>query len=168
MALTIEDGTGVAGANSYASVAEARAYASARGLSLPAVDADLEKLLVKAADFIESLEDRFQGTRTQASQPLAFPRALVFLFDATEEIGDDVIPTILKNAQSQLAFDGQENDLQPTGAGREVIREKVDVLEVEYNPQGDNCIAPVFTKAMSILQPLFDNSSGFVLRTRRI
>ena len=59
MALTIEDGSGVAGANSYIDVAAARTYAAARGLTLPAADGDVEALL---GDFQERLVD-FRGDR---------------------------------------------------------------------------------------------------------
>ena len=50
MALVIEDGSRVAGANSYVTLAEARAFASARGVTLSAVDATLEPFVIKAFD----------------------------------------------------------------------------------------------------------------------
>lgn len=168
MSLIIEDGSGVDGANSYATVAEARAYAALRALTLPATDAEVEVLLVKACDFLETLEERYQGTRSQATNPLAWPRALVYLFNATEPLDEADIPTILKNAQCQLAFDAITLDLLPNGTGREIIREKVDVIEREFKPMGSTVVAPVLTKALAMLEPLFDNSSGFALTTRRI
>lgn len=168
MSLIIEDGTGVSGANSYATVAEARAYAALRALSLPVPDADVEVLLVKACDFLETLEDRYQGTRTQSANPLAWPRALVYLFNATSPLADTAIPSILKTAQCQLAFEANSIDLLPTGTGREVIKEKVDVIEREFKPMGSTAITPVLTKALAILEPLFENGGGFTLVTRRI
>lgn len=54
MALVIETGAGVAGANSYASVLELKAFASNRGLEIPAVTGDLEKALVLACDKLET------------------------------------------------------------------------------------------------------------------
>lgn len=168
MALTIETGAGIAGANSYATVAQAQAYAAARALTLPAGTPAVEALLIKAADFLESLEDQFKGSRVESDQALAWPRTDVYLFDSTDMFGEDEIPVQLINAQCQLAFDGVANTLQPTGSGREVIRTKVDVIETEYAKRGSGTIQPDFNKAMAILAPLLDNSSGFSLTTLRV
>ena len=166
MALTVEDGSGVVGANSYIDVAAARAYATARGVTLPAADADVEVLLVKAMDYIESLRNRYQGERTYTSvtNNLAWPRQGVYVDD--EIVAHDAIPQLLKYAQAQLAMDAQTADLMPTGAGREVIRERVEgAVEVEYNPLGITNIQPVLQKAKALLAPLMMTS---YLRTVRV
>ena len=46
MALIIENGTNVAGANSYATLTEILAFAALRGVTLSAVDATLEILAI--------------------------------------------------------------------------------------------------------------------------
>ena len=154
MALIIEDGSIVEDANSFATVAECRAFATARGLELPADDADVETLLIKAADFVLSLEASFQGYREDAEQDLPFPRYPVTLFG--EEIAEGTIPKILKHGQCRLAYDASLADLQATGGGRVVKKEGVGPLSVEYgddmasNPQ----VTP--TAALSILAPLFN------------
>ena len=168
MALTIEDGTIVAGADSYATVAEARAYALSRGVTLSATDSVVEILLRKGSDFIESLEDRFKGDRTDPAQPLAWPRAGVILFNATDEAPDDEIPELLKRAQIQLAMDAVDIDLQPTGSGREIIKTKVDVIETEYAKRGSGSILPELNKAMAILQPLLNGGGSFSISTVRV
>lgn len=168
MALIIETGAIVEGANSYASVAQARAYAEARGITLPAGDADVEKLLVKACDYIDSQEERFKGERVSADQPLAWPRSGVFLFASETEFDRESIPAQLIKAQCQLAFDAVATDLQPTGTGREVVREKVDVIETEYAKTGSGSVTPELNKADAILSPLFKNQGGFALRTLRV
>ena len=98
MSLTIEDGSGVADANSFVTVAEATAYAAARGLSLPATDAEKEQLLVKAADYLLSVEDRFKGERVAADQALSWPRSNVYLYGSLEPLPNNQIPKALKNA----------------------------------------------------------------------
>lgn len=165
MALIIEDGTSPANANSYVSVSEARAFASARGVTLSATDSDVEILLIKACDYLETLEDRYKGSRVDQAQPLAWPRAGVFLFNGSTEIGS-VIPIQLKNAQCVLAIDSITVDLLPTGDGREVIREKLDVLETEYAPKGVGVSVPIPTKAMSFLAPIL--TSGFRVNVLRV
>lgn len=156
MALIIEDGTIVENANSFATVAECRAYADPRGLTLPVEDGDVEILLIKATDYLNSLESKYQGDRYNQDQELSFPRESIYLFD--KYIGG-TIPKILKNGQCQLAFDTIENDLLAPGTGREVLEEAVGALKVKYAESGTT--APQFnpTAAIAILDPLFKPSS---------
>ena len=166
MALTIEDGSGVAGANSYIDVATARTYAVARGLTLPAADGDVEALLIKAMDFIEAYRGDFQGIKTAATNPLQWPRTGVTLDGYP--LAEDVIPQVLKDAQAQLAVDAQNMDLMPTGTGREVVMEKVDVIQVQYAESGNSNPQPVFTKAEALLKPLFKSGLFGSLRSIRV
>lgn len=167
MALIIEDGTGVAGANSYIDVAAARAYAAARGAVLPAADIEVEQLLIKAMDFIEAFRSEFQGLKSSASNPLQWPRVGVVLDGFP--LGGDVIPQVLKDAQAQLAIDAQTTDLMPTGSGKEVVMEKVDVVQVQYAETGDTNPQPAFTKAEALLKPLLKSGLfGGVLRSVRV
>ena len=156
MALIIEDGTIVENANSFATVAECRAFADARGLDLPNEDADVEKLLVNACDFLFSLEKDFQGTREHVDQELPFPRDTIRLFSVDIS---GMIPGILKKAQCRLAFDASQNDLQATGSGRVVKKEGVGPLQVEYADDGASNPQVNLTAALTILEPLFKDSS---------
>ena len=179
MSLTIEDGTGLANADSFASVGEAQAFADARGLTLPAATEDIEKLLVKAADFILSLESRFKGYRTTATQRLSFPRTDVTVYGdggpglipihggeniryagAGYLIASDEIPQMLKEAQIRLAVDANSTDLRPNGAGREVIRKKIGPIETQYAQGGVNSVNPVFNAALDLLEPLLKPRTG--------
>lgn len=168
MALIIEDGTIVALANSYVTLTEARDFALARGVTLSAVDATLEPLVIKAMDFLESLRNTYQGTKVSKAQRLQWPRVDVtvdgFDVDETE------IPTVLKDAQCQLIMDVTAGlDLLPNTDGREVIKEKIDVLETEYAPSANGTPSPIFTKAMALLECLLDTgASGVFLTTARI
>lgn len=159
MALIIEDGTNIAGANSFATVVECRAYAAARGLTLPTPDEDVEVLLVTAADYLNSIEQRFQGYRYfySTGQPLCFPREDIYEFN--RYIGG-AIPDALKDAQCQLAFDAGSNDLQAAGNGREVIEKKVGPLTTKWNPSGNTTPQYTPTAALALLEPLFRASSG--------
>jgi hypothetical protein len=166
MALTIEDGSGVAGANSYATVAEARAYALARGLSLPAGDSDVEKALVLACDKIETY--KFKGRKTDEANALEWPRAGVYVGSSEIEFANDEIPDRLKSAQCQFAAESAAGtNLQPTGTGREVIRTKVDVLETEYAPRGSGSVTPQFNKAEALLAALLASGGAFGLTVTR-
>jgi len=167
MPLTIEDGSGVAGANSYADVAEARAYASARGLTLTADNTKVEQALVLACDKLETY--RYKGTKTDAGQGLLWPRSNVYLEDAEEPLAGDSIPDKIKQAQCQLAIESANGtDLLPTGTGREVIRTKVDVIETQYAERGSGSIVPEFNKAEALLAPFLASGGSLGLSTVRV
>lgn len=168
MALIVETGAIVANANSYVTLADARAYALARGVVLDADDAVLEPYAFKAMDFLESLRAEYSGSKISKSQRLQYPRKEVTVdgFD----IDENEIPQVLKDAECQLIMDGVDfGDLAPNSDGLVIVREKVDVLETEYAPSATGGVAsPIFTKALALLAPLLGASAGgFQLRTAR-
>lgn len=168
MALIIETGAGVVNADSYASLAELATYATSRGITLTAAtDTAKEVLLRKAADYLDTLEPKFRGSRVEVDQALAWPRSDVYLYGSTELFPATSIPPQLIKAQCQLACDADTTNLLPNGAGREVIRQKVDVIETEYAKQGTSSVKPELNKAMAILEPLL-NSNGFAVQTVRV
>lgn len=156
MALIIEDGTIVPDANSFITVAECRAYLTARGLSVSTNDTTVEQLLVQASDFLLSIENQFKGYRKVSTQDLPFPRENLVLF-ATDISG--TIPKILKNAQARLAYDAEQADLMPTGAGRVVLEEKVGPLATKYANDGVANPSLDLKAAFGILEPLLNESA---------
>jgi hypothetical protein len=156
MALVIEDGTGVANANSYITVAEAREFADLRSLFLPVSDADVETLIVKAFDYLESLE--YKGEPANPPQAAEFPRRNLYIQGIL--FSESSIPFKLKQAQCQLTVEANSTDLQPTGDGREVIKEKVDVIEVEYAEKGISVARPTFTAVNGFLKGLLRTGGG--------
>ncbi|MEX6313337.1 DnaT-like ssDNA-binding protein [Providencia manganoxydans] len=95
--------------NSYASIEDLKAYASARQLTLPN-DTELPSLLIVAMDYLES--QKWLGQRTEVDQPLSFPRT--GLIRDGVMISSERIPQQVIQAQCRLAIESQENDLQPT------------------------------------------------------
>lgn len=158
MALVIEDGTGVAAAVSFVTVAEARTFAAARGVTLSATDSVVEVLLVKAGDYLLGLENRFKGSRTTSAQRLPFPRYDVVL-PGEYYLANNVIPAALKEAQIQLAMEAVNNDLRPTVTGFAVIREKVGPLETEYSTASGSS-TPILNKVSDLLAPLLRTAPG--------
>jgi hypothetical protein len=98
MTLIVEDGTGVANANSYIDLTFLTAFASARGLTIPTVDATKEQYAILAMDYIESV--RFCGSKVDSSQSLQWPRTGVSIDGV--DFAEDEIPLRLKDAQCQL------------------------------------------------------------------
>jgi|TARA_R110000822_G_scaffold50546_2_gene131903 hypothetical protein len=94
MALIVEDGTGVSGANTYVTLAEFKAWADERGITYDN-DAKVTEHIYRAMDFIE--RQNFQGRKANETQALQFPRTDVMIdgyyIDANE------IPKELKIAE---------------------------------------------------------------------
>lgn len=163
MALIVENGTIVENANSYVDLEYARAYATARGLTLSAVDATLEAQLMTAMDYLEALRSQYQGAKIGSLQ---WPRYGVTIDGV--ELASDTIPKELKDAQSRLAFDVSSGvDLMPTTSGKYAKREKVGDLEVEYSETLSTSQQPTLTVVDNLLAPLL-KQGAFRLTTVRI
>lgn len=125
MALIIEDGTGKSDAQSYVTVTELRAFATMRGVTLPPEEASVEVLLVKASDYLLSLESEYQGHRVNSDQALSFPRTGLTI--NCEPFADDAIPLAVKNAQMQAAIEASSGvDLSPSTTKYPLYREKIE------------------------------------------
>ncbi len=173
MALVIEDGTQVAGANSYVTAAEAKAFAAARGVtSFPTVDAEVETLLTLAIDYLEAKRSEYRGTKTSVSQSLQYPR-IGSTVDGLE-IANNVIPIELKNAQMQLAIEANEyGDLAPSSDGYAIAVEKIDAIEVQYAAGGrlSGTSLPAemnFPKVDAWLEALVSNGFSNFMSTFRV
>lgn len=169
MALVIETGSQVAGATSYVTLVEARAYLDARAL-LPSAtvnDAALTVLLVKATDYLQSKQLRFKGTRVSTTQALAWPRENVQVYgEDTDFFSSTAIPQQLKDAQCLAAVDIYEGDLMPTGRGRVVLQETVGPLTTKYAPGSGTSGTPIPAKVLSVLEPLLVSGTS-ALRVNR-
>lgn len=156
--LVVEDGSNVAGANTYATVVNARAYAALRGMTLPESDDDVASLLILAFDYIEGKEGQFRGTRTYAET--AFPRTGMVVYGFV--IDSDVIPTKLIAAQCQAAVDQATGLSLFTNSTPEdyVIREKTGPLETEYADPTVLGIGTYFSAVENLLQPFMRSTPG--------
>lgn len=153
MALTIENGTGVTGAESYASEAELVAFAAARGVTIATTDA--AALLVKAMDRLAGLP--YKGDRVARDQALDWPRSGVcvdgFSYAATE------LPSQLKQAQLILALAANSTDLQPVqeaNAPGPMTSDTVGPLTTTWAPGRMNTAA-IVPAAEKLLAKLLQN-----------
>lgn len=135
MALTPEDGTVVAGADSFIAVADADTYLAALGLTNWAtlLTAEKEQALRRATQFMEqAFRCRWKGWRVSELQVLSWPREGVVVDNFT--VASNVVPTEVQQVCAELALKSVDGDLNPDITPG-VVREKVDVLEVEYDTQ---------------------------------
>lgn len=106
MALTVEDGTGLAAADSYQSLADADNYVAAHGADATwtaAADADKEEGLRLATQYLDTTYGgRWRGLRANDTQALAWPRDNA-VDDDGYAIDDESVPARLEDACSELA-----------------------------------------------------------------
>lgn len=148
MALIVEDGTGKTDSQTYSTVTDLDSYASLRGITLPATEAEKEVLLIKAMDYLESLQGMYKGIKANEFQALQWPRYNVYIDSYYVE--SDTIPRPLKEAQlvAAVIINGG-GDLQPSVSPK-VVEKQVDTLRIRYSEGGgtNNVFYPKLTAAL--------------------
>ena len=158
--LTVEDGTIVAGADSYISLADARLYAEKYGIILDADDTKAEISLRNAGRYLNSKENTFQGSRVSSEQLMSFPRSGVY--SNSYPILADSIPVDLLCAQveaSALITSG----INPfaTSTGKETASEAVSgAVSVSYFESGKADDYIELTSALTCIYPLTLSAIG--------
>ena len=169
--ITIEDGSNVANANSFVTVAEVRAYAEARGVTLPVADDSLAVMLIKACDYLEAQATRYQGEIANESQALQWPRIDVYLYGSEVAFPSNAIPKELKSAQCAAILAISEGvDIMPNYSAADFVTEEtVGPITTKYADPTKVGIMPTLTAVDSLLAPLFGSTAtGFALRTMRV
>lgn len=143
MPLVVEDGTGLANAEAYISVADATTYHAARGNAAWAGFSDSlkEQLLRKATEYMQQMyRTRWLSYRTTNTQALDWPRAEVPLYDAPRGYGafssyvpNNIVPVEVQRACAELALIANDGALAPV-QDRVTVSEKVGPIEVQYDP----------------------------------
>jgi hypothetical protein len=163
VALLIETGQARSDSQSYASAADLKAYALARGVTVPSTDAACEALLMKAMDRL--LDENFVGDRSTRDQALPWPRIY-----ATVEgwwIKSNEIPRNLIYAQCAFAVAAQTVDLLPTqdlNAQGPVIEEEVGPVRTAYANKGVVRRVPAVASADALLRTLVRRSGLMAVR----
>jgi len=136
MTIVVEDGSIVAGANSYVTEAEFITYAESRGVTIATAD-DADAMLIKAADYLESFAAQFKGVKVERDQSLSWPRSGAVIEDW--EWSNDEIPRQVLNAQLAVALEikAGEDPFNPS-TSLPVVSERVEgAVHVQYaNPGG--------------------------------
>ena len=153
MALIVEDGTNVTGAESYLTVSAADTYFSDRGNAAWAALTTAQKeehLRIAAARLDNGY--RWRGLMTNPdTQAMEWPRWAVD-DSRGRRYDSDEIPQRLKDAQAELANQNRVTSLDVIVTGRQVTSESLDVLSVEYTRYGtdtkifpwiDDLVAPL-------------------------
>ena len=169
MALTVEDGTGVAGADAYCEVAAVDTYHTNRGnTAWTGSNTVKEQAIRKATDYIEArFARRFVGTRYSKAQGLSWPRTEAY--DRDGFLRDDEIPEELVEATAEYALRALSAALLPDPTSNEgaVIRvkEKVGPLEEETEyASGSTSQLPAYPAADRKLTPILKAGGSVAIR----
>ena len=165
MALIVENGEGLANAESYISVSDASTYHTNRGNAAwgsIASDTIREQLLRKATEYMMAVYRlRWAGYRYNSTQALDWPRLYVPILDTLsanqfpQYFDFNVVAVNVKNACAELALKANTEALM-ADLSQATIREKVDVIEVEYDKY-----SPQYKRYIQI-----DNSLSIYFKSR--
>jgi len=151
--IIVEDGSNVAGANSYVTVVEFTQFCSDRNITIVNTYGDESQLLIQAMDYFE--QQPFKGIKNVETQALQFPRSDLWIDSYLEP--SDQIPKLVKDAQITIAVSFMQDYSPLSTVDRVAKREKVDVLEVEYM---DNASAtPILRSIGNIMRKLVTSST---------
>jgi hypothetical protein len=169
---TVEDGTGLAQATSYASVVEADDYFSAHPFYADnwneLGESDKENLLMTASTMLDSIMT-WNGTIYSNTQGLGWPRSLVFDSEY-RPVASNVVPRGVKIATMELAmYLWRNGDVFEAPSSTGVDRLKIDVIELQFSSTqngGSRGKAPVPAAALLALRGLGEYTLG--TRVRRV
>lgn len=164
MTIIVEDGTGLSTAETLTSVAEADTYHLLRGNTAWAAlsTSSKEMALRKANDYLrQAYRNRWQGKRVKISQSCDWPRYDV-LVDGLF-VSSTSVPSDIKDAAADLALRSTTLGLNPDQS-RNILREKVDVLEVEYVPYAPT--VATMNSVEDLLRPYLTGSRSSVRLVR--
>ena len=168
MALVIESGSVVAGADSYATVAEFSTYASNRGIDISALsDTTIEQNLRKAFDYLlQKYRHSWAGYRTSETQPADWPRNSVYIKGTTSAnlIANTVVPNEVKTAQIELAIKANTDDLMADLEQQE-IELSLGPLKVINDPNSPQ--AKRYSKVDAMLRPYLKNPNSLTVTAHR-
>ena len=160
MVLIVEDGTIVAGANSYVSLATVKAYCAARGIIFPA-DNILEQKVLMAMDWFEHYTFKSDRVDVTTPQDLSYPRVAVTIDGVVTP--DTEIPPLVIAIINQATADAITVELEPTIAGSatgSLKKKKLDVIEKEFYEGSWSDNMPNLTKLSRMLEPLIGAGLG--------
>ena len=145
MALTIEDGSLVTGANSYVTAAEWDTWATDRGISHTHSSSKIEEGILRAMDYFESLE--FLGQKHEDTQSLQWPRDYVYIDGYSVE--SDEIPKEVKAAMYEATKMELDGNSPIKEQGRATLSEKIGDIQVTYRGNASmRKITPAFTHSI--------------------
>lgn len=144
MSLVIENGSVVAGADSFATAAELVTYAANFGRTIPADTAAQELLLRRAALQMSAMN--WKGGLVSELQTLSWPR--VDVYRENWLVPSNAIPSQIKAGQMALATEIHADDVAPPELKKgPVVRNRVEgAVDVQYGQASERVSRPAATR----------------------
>ena len=166
LALIVEDGTLVFGANSYATVFQVRTYNLLRGITLSDDDDAVVSLAIQAMDYLATLDGQLAGMKTGGyDQSLSWPRTGVQV--GRTAIYPNYVPSAIIAIQCYLAGVAATVDLSGVEDTRAIIGEKIGPIETDYSPTQGATSGPIMPFVDAAIRPFLRSGYG-PLRSRRV
>ena len=167
MAFTVEDGTGLTAANSYASEAELVTYTGDRGVDISSYATPArESALVNASQYLDQKYGaRWKGTRNSRTQGLDWPR-----YGADDRNGfslpSNALPREIKNATCELAIKVlQGKTLEPDVEAAQPTEGVVQVGPIRrYFKHSGSPSSPKYRTVAYILAPILKSGGIELIR----
>ena len=164
MALIIEDGSIVAGANSFVSDSQFSAWALLAGYVLPHTESERESALYKAFLFInQTYDNRLAGYRIDPVQTGIFPRSSVYAYGFL--VPSNSIPEDIKLAQMSAAVSiglgADTNSIKDSGDLSSFT--VVGVYSETYSESGGTPTIPEMPAVTRYLSAYMKSSGGISL-----
>lgn len=155
MALIVEDGSIVADADSFISLARGRELAARFGLTISSNDDTANIELIQGAMYVNAQESRMSGDRVSAEQTMCYPRSDVYKYGFM--ISDNSIPNELEKAQIYAAAEIHANGSPwSVDNGLSIASKTVSgAVAVSYFNNGKSGKRYTIDAVDMILQPLF-------------
>jgi len=165
MALIVQTVAGIAGANSYSTVADANGYFAARGTA----SAIAEENLVLAMDYLEGLP--FCGTPALPDNELSLPRIASDL-TAAQSLAAGKKSQILIAYYISIDSLGVDKTKQMSSSGGALIEKSMDIMTERYSAPTVASVDIEFYKEFPLLEkalaPLFCKGSSNGAGARRL
>lgn len=174
MAFLLEDGTGLAGANAYTSVAAVLTYLTDRGRETEnswstLTSAQQEEYIVRATDYIEKVfNQRWKGWMNSNTQGLTWPR-----YNALGKEGwhyeSDEVPAALAQATAEYAVRAAglaTSELMPDpttdATGRVVVEKQLGPLRKKFAENASTRVIKRYPAADRLLRDLVHPGGGVI------
>ena len=173
--LIVEDGTVVASANSYNSLADLSTYHIGRGNSAWGAFSQgaQEGFAKQATDYmLQNFRFDWKGLRKDVAQTLDWPRVDVYLEPRYSgengiypyEVASTIVPEEVKIAHAILSLKASDETLNPDET-QTIIREKIDVIETEFSEYSPT--KKRFSSVQDTLRPYLANNGAIQLQAVR-
>lgn len=165
LALTVEDGSNVAGANSYATLDQIKAYNAQRAVTLPSTDDAIIAQATAAMDYLATYEFRLAGRRTYGiMQPLAWPRSGVKALGSI--VNSFKVPPDIVSVQCYLSGVASDLDLYGNQDTRAIVKDVIGPIETDYSATAGGSYGPLLPTVFAMLRPYLASGGGAIRSVR--